>query len=569
MSFRATVVAFTVVLAVGLPVGGCAGQDAQPGPQLDELMRRMESFGFSGVVLVARGDTVLHAAGYGLADREAERPFTTGSVVSLGSITKVYTAMAVLRLVERGELALEDTLGAFIPDLPPDRSGVTIEQLLTHTSGVGESPYGDVDDVSRELLIEEARTLPLVDRPGASNNYSNLGYSLLGVILEEATGLPYEDALRREVLLPADAFETGYTRAGWEPERVAAGYRDGQRWGTIIEKFPDPSGPSWILKANGGLHATVFDVLRFVRALVDGRILSPERTELVLTPRQRFPAQGFGWSFGAAPDGTRTVEHDGSNGFLTAKLAYLPTHDLTVFVAGNQASFTAMDMMPPVLRLVTGEETPVPPAITASPLGAEERSALAGRWEVRHGRLEVVDATDHLQVRMEGQALLNRVLADADYERLTDHTERAQAWMEAVQNGELPAPVLGRVWSSMEQRFGPIEAVEVMGTAPTWYASPSATWLRFRFRGGQTRIRRLHWGDDGGLYGIGGSVFPAPVTVRCVGTGPGTCTAMHPNLDVAGIRLTRTGEGRTVLHVGGERLDARRIATGMNGSGME
>lgn len=545
--------------------------DARVPASVATWLERLEAFGFSGAALVGLGEEVVHASGHGLADREAGRPFTTGTVFSLGSITKLYTAAAVLRLVGRGELSLADTLGTFIPDLPADRAAITVEQLLTHTSGLGEIPYPDEADVSRRLLVEETRKVPLVDEPGASVSYSNLGFSLLGVILEEATGQPYEEALRQEVLRPARAWETGYTLAAWGPERLAVGYERGERWGTIVEKFPHPSGPSWALTANGGLHATLFDAFRFVRAFVEGEILAPELVAASFEPhRGRFQAQGLGWHLYTAPDGTEdgtpAVGHDGSNKFLTASVRHLPERDVTVVLAANQAGFTALDAMPALLLLVTGLEAPMPPEIEPHPLFEVERWALAGDWQLPEGRLRVVDGGDHLQLHLEGQGLLDRVLgADAGLRaRLAADTERARRIVESARLGDAGvAGTLVRVWQRYEERFGEIEEVEVLGSAPVWYHSPRASWLRFHFLGSErTPIRRLHWSEDGRLSGIGGSVYPAPLSLRCVGSGSGECTALHLNLAVASLRMKLGEGGGAELQVGGEVLLARRTADG-------
>lgn len=537
--------------------------DSVLGAAVADYMARLEAFGFSGVVLVGRGDEVIHVSAHGVADREAPRPFTSGTVVALGSITKVYTAAAILRLVDRGELALTDTLGAFVPDLPSDQAAVTLAQLLTHSSGFGELSHSDEDEVSRNQMLEETGRLSLLDQPGASVSYSNLGFSLLAVILEDVTGLTYEEALRREVLVPARAWETGYTRAGWGPERVAAGYIQGRRWGTIVEHFPGGSGPSWTLMGNGGLHTTVFDAFRFVRAFTRGEIVSPELTAASMEPfGGRFPARGLGWERYTAPDDTRAVGHDGSNNFLTASVRYLRDHDITLVAAANQTEFTAIDIMPPLLRLVTGLETPLPPKIDPEPLDDGGRRALLGLWEVGGGRIRVVDGGDHVQIHVEGQTLLDRVLAVTPEvrARLDDDTERAQRIVTAAGEGDFSgAPILQRVWNALEDQFGPIEHAEVLGSAPVWYSSPRASWLRLRFRGSdRTAIRRLHWSADGAFYGVGGTVYPAPVSLRCVGTGPQTCTATHLVLPVGSLHMSVLGDERAEIRIDGAVLEAHR-----------
>lgn len=578
------VVMGAVVGALAVEVAWAAGGDPSPGAPASssasdsalaaafaEQMGRLEAFGFSGVLLVGRGDHLLLASAHGLADREAKRRFSTGTVVSLGSITKLYTAAAILRLVERNELSLADTLGAFVADLPADRSGVTIEQLLTHRSGYGESASGDDDPVTREMLLDEARTLPLREPPGRSVSYSNFGFSLLGIVLEDVTGLPYEGAIFREVLEPARAWETGYLRADWGKGRGAIGYRaDGSRWGTIVERFALSDGPGWILRANGGLQTTVFDVFRFVRAFVKGELISTELVEEAMSGRPGAPAQGLGWQVREAPDGTPAVGHDGSNGFLTAAVRYLPEHDLTLFLAGNMASFSAIDVMPALLETAVGGDVRLAPAITPEPLDDAERRALTGVWAVAGGRLEVSDGGDHVRLDLVGQTLLDHVLDVGEPTRaaLREDTQRSRALLERAMEGDFAFPFLSGVWDGYRESFGPIDSVEVMGSAPVWYASPRATWIRFHFQDTDvTRVRRFHWSDSGEFYGFGGRVYPAPVSLRCVGTAGATCTAMHLVLPMRPVSLTLEGEGRMTVRVGDESVEARKLAEVGGGMG--
>jgi CubicO group peptidase (beta-lactamase class C family) len=550
-------------VASAAAAGATAAEDSALAASIARYLERLEAFGFSGAVLAGRGAEVIHASGHGTADREDRRGFTTGTVSSLGSITKVYTAAAILRLVARGDLSLADTLGAFVPELPADRSGISLWHLLTHTSGLGEAPYGDEDPVSRELLLDQARALPLQDEPGTNHSYSNLGFSLLGVVLEEATGLPYEEAMMQEVLWPIGAWETGYTLAGWGPERLAAGYERGVRWGTVVEKYANPDGgPSWILRGNGGFHATVFDVFRFVRAYFAGAIVSPAQVSASIEPQGRFERQGLGWALDVAPDGSAVVGHDGSNGYLTASVQYLPGRDISLIVLANVAEFTAADVGRGLLRIATGADVPIPPEIAATPLSAAQRDAFSGAWELDGGLLSVEDAGDFLMLHVEGQEVLDRVLEPDTTPRVrfAGDNERARAVVDAAQRGDFGGRAgLARVWTGLESRMGPIDSVAVLGSAPVWYASPRASWLRLHFRGERrTQIRRLHWDADGTLYGIGGSVYPAPVSLRCVGTGPADCTAMHLQLEVAPVEFRLRGKDAAELRVGDRVLTARR-----------
>src|SRR5574338_724703 len=155
------------------------------GATLDDYLDRMSRLGWSGSALVARHDTVLLAKGYGLVDRSAGRAVTDSTVFSLGSITKQFTAAAILKLEQEGRLRTADSIGRYLPDVPSDKRGITIHQLLTHTAGLRED-YGasDFEPVERAEYIGRVMRTALVTPPGAAYRYSNAGYSLLAAVVE-------------------------------------------------------------------------------------------------------------------------------------------------------------------------------------------------------------------------------------------------------------------------------------------------------------------------------------------------------------------------------------------------
>ena len=187
--------------------------------------------GFSGAVLVARGGKVVLHEGYGWADLAKTAPVTRETRFYIASITKQFTAAAVLKLEERGRLGLADPVGKHLPGVPPDKAAVTIHQLLTHTSGLGQDYAADgIRD--RAEAVRAVLAKPLKSPPGAQFRYSNDGYNLLAVIVEVVSGESYESFLRQNLLRPA-----GMSRTGFWGETPARGARPVAA--TLTEIGPD------------------------------------------------------------------------------------------------------------------------------------------------------------------------------------------------------------------------------------------------------------------------------------------------------------------------------------------
>ena len=299
--------------------------------ELDDLLLEEAAEGFAGSVLVARGDDVLHLAGYGLADRETGAPFRPETVSTIGSITKQFTGAAILRLQERGSLRVDDSVGRFFPEAPADKAGITIHQLLTHTAGLRPALGSDEAYIDRDSYLEAVWRTELSDPPGERHEYSNTGYSVLAAIVELSSGMSYEEFLRQEFFDPLGMQHTGYRLADWSETHVAAGYRDGQRFGRVTDKQTHEDGFSWHLVGNGGIHSTVEDMARWVRALRGGEVLDAESLGALFGEHvdegYGDSFYGYGWVSFYLPDGDRMIGHNGGNGFFFADLNFFPDRD--------------------------------------------------------------------------------------------------------------------------------------------------------------------------------------------------------------------------------------------------
>ncbi len=252
---------------------------------------------FSGVVLVARNGKVLLEKALGRADREAGVPVTPDTQFRIGSMNKMFTAVATLQLVEAGKLSLDDPIGKHLTDYPNKdvASKVTVRHLLTHTGGTGDI-FGPEFEKNRLTLREHADYVKLygarglTHEPGAEHRYSNYGFVLLGALIEKVTGASYYEHVRNKVFLPAGMTATDSLPETEKLHKRSVGYmrRDG-KWVPNTDTLP------WRGTAAGGGYSTVGDFLRFAQALESGKLLS----KAMLAEATRPQAERYGYGFGA------------------------------------------------------------------------------------------------------------------------------------------------------------------------------------------------------------------------------------------------------------------------------
>ena len=290
--------------------------------------------GFSGSVIVVKDDQPLLSAGYGLANREFEIPNTPQTKFRLGSITKQFTAVAVLILQERGKLSVGDPIGKHLEDSPKAWEPVTIRHLLNHTSGI-PSYTGFPQMMSRTVrqaafvddVIATFKDKELEFAPGEKFTYSNSAYILLGKIIERASRQDYETFLRENIWQPLEMKDTGYDHNRTILPRRATGYVQTLR-GLENSPYIDMSWPY----AAGALYSTVEDLARWDRALAAGKLLSAESYAAMFTPGKS--SYGYGW-FIRDHSGHQEIGHGGGiHGFSTSILRY-PKDRVCVVVLSN------------------------------------------------------------------------------------------------------------------------------------------------------------------------------------------------------------------------------------------
>ena len=289
--------------------------------------------------------------------RALGRGFDADTLFDIGSLTKQFTAAAILVLSDRGQLSLDDTLADHFEGVRADKAGITIHQLLSHASGLSDDTGGfqghDADPfVSEADFMAALLASPMTSPPGTRHEYTNAGYSLLASIIERVSGQDYEAFLREALFEPAGMANTGYRLMDWDETRAARGYdyrqpdpdRADRGW-FFLERWRREA-VTWHLRGNGGLHSTMADLERWHRALQDGHILSARSQALFEAPHipsgienaPGFTHYGYGWAVGTSPSGTRVLSHNGGNAIFFASIHRYPEEDILVLHLTNEAS---------------------------------------------------------------------------------------------------------------------------------------------------------------------------------------------------------------------------------------
>ncbi len=347
---RTLIVCATILLT--LQMQGLAQTQSEKTAKIDEVMTLASKYGlFNGSVLVAEDGKVIYKKGLGLANMEWNMPNTPETRFRLGSITKQFTAVLILQLVEQGKIKLDGKLSDYLPDYRKDvGQKVTVHQLLNHTSGIPSYTGlpGFFNDVSRDPysvadFVKKYASNDLQFEPGSKFAYNNSGYFLLGAIIEKVTGQPYEKVLKEKIFDPLGMKSTGYDHYATILEKRASGYVKTPD-GYVNAPYLDMSLPY----AAGSMYSTVDDLYLWDQALYTDRVLSAQSKELMYKPA--LSNYAYGWVITKAKLGTGTetvpsINHGGGiNGFNTLIMRY-PAQKNLVVLLDNTSQGDSLDKL--------------------------------------------------------------------------------------------------------------------------------------------------------------------------------------------------------------------------------
>ena len=338
---------------------------------LHQYFHRQATEGFSGAVWLSQEGKTLLKGGYGYANREKQIPFTEHSISTIGSITKPLTATAICHLYEQGKLDVEDKISQYIPGLPPDMGAITIHQLLLHTSGLGNIMVNnDFKVISKTEFVERLKKEKLRFEPGERSEYSNIGFSVLGYIIEEISGKSYEAFMQETFFQPLGMEHTGYTAHEWHADSIAVGYRNKKPFGTVYHRIREMDGNYWNLIGNGGIHMSLSDLHRWYVAMKESNAVISDSVRSLLThPHIKCNEnsircrQGYAWVVLTEPSGapTQAITHNGGNGVMFADFWWFMEEDIFLGIMSNNSRFSAEEVIRPIRRaLILGEKEPIP-----------------------------------------------------------------------------------------------------------------------------------------------------------------------------------------------------------------
>ncbi|HEV2707390.1 MAG TPA: serine hydrolase [Pyrinomonadaceae bacterium] len=571
------------VRAVAEPAGAVRNDATvrERGRLIDDYLSRTVPFDVAGVFLVAKDGKVILEKGYGYADREKNIAYSPETVFDIGSLTKQFTAAAILKLEEQGKLRVADPLSKYLPGVPEDKAAITLHHLLTHSAGLQDVFGGDYEVMTRDGIVRAALDSKLMWSPGTRYRYSNSGYSLLGVVIELVSGMSYERFLRTHLFEPAGLKKTGYRLATWSPRELAVGYRNNERWGTPLDKAWAEDGPWWNLRANGGLLSTVGDLYRWGQALAGNKILSEASKRKLFHPHVAtddagLEHYGYGWGVSTTSRKTKLISHNGGNGVFFADFHNYVDEGLVVILGTGAMATPAAYARNAAINIALGQEQPLPPAAGQTPTNMER---YAGRYRTAAGaEIEVTLMGGRLAVHpasVGGGSLLTPLAPvgaaglDAAKTRLVNiinglAEDKPGAMLEALHeryNPKVEAEFWKEWFGEMRKQFGEYRGVEVVGAterdgALTLYAV-------IYFDRASRPVRGLV-GRDGKLFVSNSATGTLPRSYRLAPVGTDKFSTWNFTLSRATTLAFQAGAGaalpeRVEISAGGAAVSATRV----------
>lgn len=509
--------------------------------QLDSYLKCFEQFGFPSTVLIAKGNNIVFENSYGV------KP---GSAFYIASISKLFTATAIYKLEQEGMLSVNDSLPAFFENVPDDKKGITVKQLLTHTSGLPGTSYDHVTEniFDKDEALTALLNTKLAYAPGTDEEYSGNGYTMLALIIDKVSGKTFEEYIRSSVFNPSGMNATGFSG---DSLKWAEGEAADMKYGILYKGSPQYLKLDWAGKGAAGMITTAQDLFSFVKS--------------------GMPVYDFYWSDMKSASGDEMIYSSGDDDAIghNALLIKYPEKDITVIILTNAGLISDVSVSTIIAvkvdealngRLITGDinNDKVPGLLSES---------LTGRYFTQMGDSAVISKTRFRTiVSGTGQELINSISGTnaAVYNDLSSQTEQIIAALKLNDSLEVSrlitnqkiAKQLFNLWKSLVKKYGEPNEIIVKGTSKVWWhpAAAAATWIEFKFEK-DVRLYRLEWGTNGIIKQLGGSAIKNPIT----GVAGKTAKGENVILDLGNntiFRIKKTDGGIKVA--GEERIELIR-----------
>ena len=355
---------------------------------------------FNGNLLIMKGDSVLYSRCYGWANRQFKISNTDSTRFLIGSITKTFTALAILLLEKEGLLQLTDSLSTYFPHFPRSEE-VNIQQLLTHRSGIKDyhefpdwrekgrliqSPFETLNDVSRD---------PFLFNPGEHFSYSNTGYILLGLIIEQVSGLSFEDYIQQAILNPLNLKNTGIITNDKWVANLASGYSTNPREIHIADyiHYNQPF-------SSGNMYSSTKDLFYFCKAVMEASLLDSVKTREIFEVSETY---GYGWGIRNYTNTLAYGHHGAMNGF-SGSMTYIPEGKYFICFLTNDDHTPKYSLANDLASLVLGEEIQNPPSTSLIELTDKMKVIAIGDYLIKSGdTLHINEKAGRLYMKETGQ----------------------------------------------------------------------------------------------------------------------------------------------------------------------
>lgn len=486
---------------------------ASTAPKISAYLGSLPPFGFSGQIRVESKGHLLTSENLGFADRKYLKPVSDNTLFAIGSVTKQFTAAAVMQLESQERLALTDPLSRFFKDVPADKAPITLQQLLTHSSGLRREAVSPSEGLDRDHVLQRIWDSKL--SPPGVFHYSNAGYQVLAAVIEMVSGKSYESYLRDNLMQPAGLQNICFEKDPHCSYPVARGYNE---W----KEVSDPTLPTgWLPLGNTGILASAGDLLQWTKKLYGGDVLPAASTKRLFSPQIKSNEDldyAYGWFVGNDSHGEPLIMHGGDVPGYRSELRFYPRQQTAIVVLCNQdrndygvyRRIIAND----IENILSGRPAKlVPPEVKE----ARIPTRWLGEFRSPHGGLITIyrDDAGEQWAGVSGQEALNGIFGAGIAPSLNEAQDRSSEVIEAALTGDatkmtaaLPGQNMASFRDALTQTlqgavvlFGKPKKIEIMGSIPLLYDSGSIrTFLRVHGEDGETQLF-LGWNKDG-LYDI-------------------------------------------------------------------
>lgn len=477
---------------------------------LKVYLEKANAYGFSGQVLIAENGKVLLNQAYGFANRESKIPNSLNTVFNIASLTKQFTATAILRLEADGKLKTSDAIGKYLENVPVDKAEITIHRLLTHTSGSQRGQDGKRNSANRDEVVAKILQTPLAAKIGEKFIYSNNGYHLLAAIIEKVSGKTYPQYLSENLFKPAGMTQSGfYQDEKWKPNLVAQTYNE---WTKL------PAFNEWNKVWNygsGAIISSTSDLYKWFTAISANKILPKDSTEKLFNQyTSSFDENtfyGYGWYLEKLKNSKTLIFHGGDNQGYHSEFRWYKDDNRVIIILTNYellepdgVAINKRVIANNLNRILSGEEYKHPPPITK--LSAKDLKKSEGEYQFSNGeRLKIWSNGGYLNLGAEGQAVINAI---AGYEgetakKYAEANDLTKFILENISKGnteniktrvpkedyDFYIPFLAKQYKEFNDKLGALKEIKVQGTTSfPWDAENYRTNVILQFEKGATDL---------------------------------------------------------------------------------